>query len=167
MIRLACPSAHFCSSLLQFFIMKMKRSHIFTDWFVRFARLQKLLVGLAGRNLYIRFHSKTGDAMGMNMISKVTFFRRMVSWWLCVWWHIAFLQGTEQALSKLQQHFPELQLLAVSGNYCTDKKPAAINWIEGRGKSAVCEATIPAKVVREVRSSSVKSFEAPVQRGCG
>lgn len=40
--------------------------------------------------------------------------------------------------------------MAVSGNYCTDKKPAAINWIEGRGKSAVCEATIPAKVVREV-----------------
>lgn len=39
--------------------------------FHRFARLQKLLVGLAGRNLYIRFHSKTGDAMGMNMISKV------------------------------------------------------------------------------------------------
>ena len=37
----------------------------------RFARLQKLLVGLAGKNLYIRFHSKTGDAMGMNMISKV------------------------------------------------------------------------------------------------
>uniref|UniRef100_A0A3Q1EJ81 3-hydroxy-3-methylglutaryl coenzyme A reductase n=1 Tax=Acanthochromis polyacanthus TaxID=80966 RepID=A0A3Q1EJ81_9TELE len=94
----------------------------------RFARLQKLLVGLAGRNLYIRFHSKTGDAMGMNMISK----------------------GTEQALSRLQQHFPELQVVAVSGNYCTDKKPAAVNWIEGRGKSAVCEAIIPAKVVREV-----------------
>ncbi|MEQ2273665.1 hypothetical protein XENORESO_007238, partial [Xenotaenia resolanae] len=93
----------------------------------RFARLQKLLVGLAGRNLYIRFQCKTGDAMGMNMISK----------------------GTEKALSRLQQHFPELQVVAVSGNYCTDKKPAAINWIEGRGKSAVCEATIPAKVVQE------------------
>lgn len=39
--------------------------------FCRFAQLQKLLVGLAGRNLYIRFHSLTGDAMGMNMISKV------------------------------------------------------------------------------------------------
>ncbi|XP_055360362.1 3-hydroxy-3-methylglutaryl-coenzyme A reductase-like isoform X2 [Betta splendens] len=102
----------------------------------RFARLQKLLVGLAGRNLYIRFHSKTGDAMGMNMISK----------------------GTEQALSKLQQHFPELQLLAVSGNYCTDKKPAAINWIEGRGKSAVCEATIPAKVVREVLKTTTEAL---------
>uniref|UniRef100_A0AAX7VTD0 3-hydroxy-3-methylglutaryl coenzyme A reductase n=1 Tax=Astatotilapia calliptera TaxID=8154 RepID=A0AAX7VTD0_ASTCA len=102
----------------------------------RFARLQKLLVGLAGRNLYIRFHSKTGDAMGMNMISK----------------------GTEEALRVLQQHFPELQVVAVSGNYCTDKKPAAINWIEGRGKSAVCEATIPAKVVREVLKTSTEAL---------
>ncbi|KAM3610852.1 uncharacterized protein V6R79_009656 [Siganus canaliculatus] len=102
----------------------------------RFARLQKLLVGLAGRNLYIRFHSKTGDAMGMNMISK----------------------GTEQALNRLQQNFPELQVVAVSGNYCTDKKPAAINWIEGRGKSAVCEATIPAKVVREVLKTTTAAL---------
>ncbi|XP_008333830.1 3-hydroxy-3-methylglutaryl-CoA reductase a [Cynoglossus semilaevis] len=102
----------------------------------RFARLQKLLVGMAGRNLYIRFHSKTGDAMGMNMISK----------------------GTEQALSRLQQYFPELQVVAVSGNYCTDKKPAAINWIEGRGKSAVCEATIPAKVVREVLKTTTEAL---------
>lgn len=63
---------------------------------------------------------------------------------------VSTVQGTEQALSTLQQHFPELQVVSVSGNYCTDKKPAAINWIEGRGKSVVCEATIPAKVVREV-----------------
>ncbi|XP_012713427.1 3-hydroxy-3-methylglutaryl-coenzyme A reductase [Fundulus heteroclitus] len=102
----------------------------------RFARLQKLLVGLAGRNLYIRFQCRTGDAMGMNMISK----------------------GTEKALSRLQQHFPELQVVAVSGNYCTDKKPAAINWIEGRGKSAVCEATIPAKVIQEVLKTTTEAL---------
>ncbi|XP_062240993.1 3-hydroxy-3-methylglutaryl-coenzyme A reductase-like isoform X2 [Platichthys flesus] len=102
----------------------------------RFARLQKLLVGVAGRNLYIRLHSKTGDAMGMNMISK----------------------GTEQALTRLQQHFPEVQVVSVSGNYCTDKKPAAINWIEGRGKSAVCDATIPAKVVREVLKTTTETM---------
>lgn len=66
------------------------------------------------------------------------------------------LQGTEQALCRLQQQFPDLQVVAVSGNYCTDKKPAAINWIEGRGKSAVCEATIPAKVVQEVQEKSVQ-----------
>ncbi|KAF4074520.1 hypothetical protein AMELA_G00240270 [Ameiurus melas] len=102
----------------------------------RFARLEKLLVGLASRNLYIRFQSQTGDAMGMNMISK----------------------GTEQALARLKEEFPELQVLAVSGNYCTDKKPAAINWIEGRGKSVVCEAIIPAQVVREVLKTNTEAL---------
>uniref|UniRef100_A0A8C5V2E6 3-hydroxy-3-methylglutaryl-coenzyme A reductase n=1 Tax=Microcebus murinus TaxID=30608 RepID=A0A8C5V2E6_MICMU len=102
----------------------------------RFARLQKLHMSIAGRNLYIRFQSRSGDAMGMNMISK----------------------GTEKALSKLHEYFPEMQILAVSGNYCTDKKPAAINWIEGRGKSVVCEAVIPAKVVREVLKTTTEAM---------
>ncbi|KAF0038878.1 hypothetical protein F2P81_009362 [Scophthalmus maximus] len=102
----------------------------------RFARLEKLLVSLAGRSLYIRFQSQTGDAMGMNMLSK----------------------GTEQALRRLQQQYPDMEVLSVSGNYCTDKKSAAINWILGRGKSAVCEATVPAKVVREVLKSSTAAL---------
>uniref|UniRef100_A0A8C7B677 3-hydroxy-3-methylglutaryl-coenzyme A reductase n=1 Tax=Neovison vison TaxID=452646 RepID=A0A8C7B677_NEOVI len=66
--------------------------------------------------------------------------------------------GTEKALSKLHEYFPEMQILAVSGNYCTDKKPAAINWIEGRGKSVVCEAVIPAKVVREVLKTTTEAM---------
>nr|XP_040053300.1 3-hydroxy-3-methylglutaryl-coenzyme A reductase-like [Gasterosteus aculeatus aculeatus]XP_040053301.1 3-hydroxy-3-methylglutaryl-coenzyme A reductase-like [Gasterosteus aculeatus aculeatus] len=102
----------------------------------RFARLEKLLVGLAGRNLYIRFQSQTGDAMGMNMLSK----------------------GTEHALQRLTQQHPDVEVLSVSGNYCTDKKSAAINWVLGRGKSAVCEATVPAAVVREVLKSSTASL---------
>nr|XP_009504558.1 PREDICTED: 3-hydroxy-3-methylglutaryl-Coenzyme A reductase isoform X2 [Phalacrocorax carbo] len=102
----------------------------------RFARLQKLLISLAGRNLYIRFQSGTGDAMGMNMISK----------------------GTEKALARLNEEFPDLHVIAISGNYCTDKKPAAINWIEGRGKSVVCEAVIPAKVVREVLKTTTEDI---------
>uniref|UniRef100_A0A671PVZ0 3-hydroxy-3-methylglutaryl-coenzyme A reductase n=1 Tax=Sinocyclocheilus anshuiensis TaxID=1608454 RepID=A0A671PVZ0_9TELE len=102
----------------------------------RFARLDRLQASLAGRNLYIRFQSQTGDAMGMNMLSK----------------------GTEQALSRLQERYPDMRLLAVSGNYCTDKKPAAVNWIHGRGKSTVCEAVILARVVGEVLKSSTAAL---------
>lgn len=64
-----------------------------------------------------------------------------------------FSQGTEQALRRLQQQYPDVEVVSLSGNYCTDKKSAAINWILGRGKSAVCEATVPAKVVREVKET--------------
>jgi len=99
----------------------------------RFAKLQRLKTALAGRTLYVRFATTTGDAMGMNMISK----------------------GTDKALEVLQARFPEMVILTLSGNYCTDKKPAAINWIEGRGKSVVAEAVIPGAVVKSVLKTSV------------
>jgi hydroxymethylglutaryl-CoA reductase (NADPH) len=99
----------------------------------RFAKLQGLKTAMAGRTLYVRFATTTGDAMGMNMISK----------------------GTEKALEVLQRYFPDMVVLALSGNYCTDKKPAAINWIEGRGKSVVAEAVVPGHVVRSVLKTTV------------
>lgn len=49
-----------------------------------------------------------------------------------------------------------MELVAISGNMCTDKKSAAINWIEGRGKSIVCEARIPGKYVESTLKTTVK-----------
>jgi hydroxymethylglutaryl-CoA reductase (NADPH) len=53
-------------------------------------------------------------------------------------------------MELLEGRFPALELISISGNLCTDKKPAAINWIEGRGKSVVVEAAIPASIVAKV-----------------
>jgi hydroxymethylglutaryl-CoA reductase (NADPH) len=103
----------------------------------RFARLETMKTALAGTNLYIRFKTTTGDAMGMNMISK----------------------GVEHALSvMMSEGFEDMNIVSVSGNYCTDKKPAAINWIDGRGKSVVAEAIIPADVVKSVLKTDVDTM---------
>ena len=68
--------------------------------------------------------------MGMNMVSKA------------VSAVLDYVQAT---------NFEDMQLLGLSGNMCCDKKPAAINWIEGRGCSVVVEAIIRADVVKKVR----------------
>ena len=44
-----------------------------------------------------------------------------------------------------------MEVLSLSGNFCTDKKATSVNWIEGRGKSVVCEAIVPGNVVNKVK----------------
>ncbi|XP_072979932.1 3-hydroxy-3-methylglutaryl-coenzyme A reductase 3 [Typha angustifolia] len=102
----------------------------------RFARLQGVQCALAGRNLYMRFTCSTGDAMGMNMVSK----------------------GVQNVLDYLETDFPDMDVISISGNFCSDKKPAAVNWIEGRGKSVVCEATIKEEVVKKVLKTTVPAL---------
>jgi len=98
-----------------------------------FGRLAGIEATVAGRNVYLRFSCMSGDAMGMNMVSK----------------------GCLKAIEVLEREFPDLILIAISGNMCTDKKPAAINWILGRGKSIVVEAVVSEVVVKSVLKSSV------------
>lgn len=114
-------------------LIKVKESFDTTS---RFARLKNLHVVQAGKLLYIRFVAVTGDAMGMNMLSK----------------------GAEKALDTISSEFTDMEILSLSGNFCTDKKSAALNWLEGRGKSVVCEAVIPGHVVKTLLKTSVQAL---------
>jgi len=102
----------------------------------RFGRLDSVKVQIAGRSVFIRFCATTGDAMGMNMVSK----------------------GTEASLSTIQGYFPDMEVVSLSGNYCTDKKPAAINWLDGRGKSVVSEAIVKASVLQQRLKTNAKKL---------
>jgi hydroxymethylglutaryl-CoA reductase (NADPH) len=84
----------------------------------------------------MRFSCSTGDAMGMNMVSN----------------------GVQNMLDFLQSDFPDMDIIGISGNFCSDKKPSAVNWIEGRGKSVVCEAIIKEEVVKKVLKTNVSSL---------
>ncbi|KAM7519931.1 hypothetical protein LguiB_018893 [Lonicera macranthoides] len=74
--------------------------------------------------------------MGMNMVSK----------------------GVQNVLDFLHIDFPDMDVMGISGNFCADKKPAAVNWIEGRGKSVVCEAIIKEDIVRKVLKTNVAAL---------
>jgi len=88
-----------------------------------------------GRSLFVRLSYDTGDAMGMNMVTIAT-----------------------EAVCRLIEERTGAVLISVSGNMCTDKKPAWINFIEGRGKTAVAEATIPSNIVKEKLRTTVDAI---------
>jgi hydroxymethylglutaryl-CoA reductase (NADPH) len=102
----------------------------------RFGKLLECNPTVAGKNVYLRLVCFSGDAMGMNMVSK----------------------GSLAVIETLQKQFPSCQLIALSGNMCTDKKAAATNWLHGRGKSVVVEAVIPKEVVRMTLKTTVAAL---------
>jgi len=93
----------------------------------RFRKLQKIVPYLVGRNLFLRFVYDTGDSMGMNGVTI----------------------GTDSALKLIEDKFPDVTSVSLSGNLCTDKKSSAINLIEGRGKSITAEVVIPHEVIQK------------------
>ncbi|NJF25991.1 hydroxymethylglutaryl-CoA reductase (NADPH) [Thermococcus sp. Bubb.Bath] len=93
----------------------------------RHGKLRGVKPFIVGNNLYLRFEFETGDAMGMNMVTI----------------------SSEEIMKVIEEEFPDVKYLALSGNLCVDKKPNALNFIEGRGKTVIAEAVIPREVVEK------------------
>ncbi len=81
---------------------------------------------IVGNYVYPRFVYSTGDSMGMNMVTI----------------------ATEKILDEMTRETSAIHI-ALSGNVCVDKKAAAINIIEGRGKSVVADILIPKEIVNK------------------
>ncbi|MEM2924107.1 MAG: hydroxymethylglutaryl-CoA reductase (NADPH) [Methanocellales archaeon] len=88
-----------------------------------------------GRLVYLRMAYDTKDAMGMNMVTIAT-----------------------ERLAKIIEERTGSRLIALSGNMCVDKKPAAINLILGRGKSVAAEAVIKREVVEKTLKTSPEAI---------
>lgn len=99
----------------------------------KYGRLVSIEPYIAGNNVWLRFRFTTGDAMGMNMVTI----------------------AVDRASKYIVENFGDAELVALSGNMCTDKKPAFINAILGRGKSVVAEAIIRRDVVESILKTSV------------
>ena len=85
-----------------------------------YGKLKEIKCFQKGNYVHLRLVSTTGDAMGMNMISI----------------------GTDIVLNQLKKTFPNLQIITLSGNMCTDKKASSVNWILGRGKKVIIQTKL-------------------------
>ena len=90
------------------------------------ARLVDFHTQIVGNLLYLRLELTTGDAAGHNMVTK----------------------AADRAVDWILQTFPDARYVSISGNYCVDKKPSAVNGILGRGRYVVAELTVPGDICR-------------------
>jgi len=86
--------------------------------------LREVTPYVVGDSVFLRFAYDTKDAMGMNMATI----------------------ATEAACDVVVAETPA-DLVALSGNLCSDKKPAAVNSVEGRGRTVAADVEIPRETV--------------------
>jgi hydroxymethylglutaryl-CoA reductase (NADPH) len=100
-----------------------------------FVFLQSIEPYQLGTKVFLRLICRTGDAMGMNGVTK----------------------ASADIVRSLLRRLPGWSLITISSNLCTDKKAAHVNVLHGRGKSVEAELTIPEEVLSRVFKKGVTS----------
>lgn len=108
----------------------------------RHAKLVDIHDEIVGNLLFVRFALETGDASGHNMVTRAAdaLMERILGWDL------------------------GLSYGSISGNYCTDKKPSAVNGILGRGRNVACDILIPRELVAKSLRSTPEAITELVIR---
>lgn len=98
-------------------------------------KLLKTETAILGSYVFVRFYFDTDRAMGMNMATFAT-----------------------EEIAKFIESKLKIHCLSLSGNYCVDKKPSWLNFVEGRGYKINAEVVLSGKVVEEVLKTTPQDF---------
>ena len=98
-------------------------------------KMTGLVTFVAGTSVFVRLEFDTKDAMGMNMVT------------------IASAKVADDIAKNTGA-----RLIALSGNMCTDKKPAAINGIMGRGRSVVAGIALSHELIEKIFKTDAKTM---------
>lgn len=102
----------------------------------RFLKMTGLRPYVFGTTIFLRFRFTTGDAMGMNMATI----------------------ACDRVVRELIEPKTGIPCIALSGNYCVDKKAASVNFSEGRGKRVHAEVVLDAAILRDVLKTDSRSL---------
>lgn len=108
----------------------------------RFLRLVDLKPYAFGTTVFLRFRFRSGDAMGMNMATI----------------------ACDRVVHQLIEPATSTRCVALSGNYCVDKKPAAVNFQEGRGKRIHAEVVLGAEVLARLKTDAASLLEVQYRK---
>jgi hydroxymethylglutaryl-CoA reductase (NADPH) len=90
---------------------------------------------VTGTTVHVRLEFDPKDAMGMNMVTIAS-----------------------ERIAGLIEEKTGAHLIALSGNLCTDKKPAAVNGLLGRGRTVVAGVRLPGDLVSEVFKTDARTL---------
>lgn len=108
----------------------------------RYLRMLDVKPFAFGTTIFLRFRFHSGDAMGMNMATI----------------------ACDRLVRQIIEPSTGVPCVALSGNYCVDKKPSAINFQEGRGKRIHAEAKLSDEVLARLKTDAASLVEVQYRK---